>query len=170
MKKFATLALAASLSQTGVYADNYDLVYDYTDGSLTVVTTGGMYYYNLESSQSPFLSANHQLFASIQEIAPGLFVRTGYFISDPDHLYDAMNVDTARSGYTIPPGVYNIGNVLPANLTEQEFNNLFDRSAVYVPRIDDRGEVFDFVYVPEPTALAVMSIGGLMAFRRRKDV
>lgn len=171
MKLFAMSTLVAGLSAFGTQAqDAYDLVYDYTDGSLTIVTTGNIVSYALETSQQPgpIITENFVPFVSIQEVAPGFFFKTGPTDVKSTLISDFMNLNSAQDGYVITPGAYNVGEVLPPNLSESEFFNLFDRHAFYVVELGTGLQPFDMFYVPEPTSLAMLSAVGLTLVRRRR--
>lgn len=171
MKFFAISTLFAGLSAFGTQAqDAYDLVYDYTDGSLTMITTGDITAYQLETTQlsGPITPGNHQLFVSLEEIAPGFIFQTGISFVTPYVVSEAMNPNSRDAGLTIAPGSYNIGNLLPANLSEQTFYNLFDKKREYATDGSGDRTDFDLVYVPEPASFVLLSAGAVMVIRRRR--
>lgn len=175
MKTITTITISTicALASHADSSDAYDLRYNPDNGSLTIVTKGNIISYVLESSQSfgigRFTPENHRLFVSIEEVAPGFFYQTGPAISSSVQLFDAMNISTYQAGYTIPPGSYNIGNVLQKDLTEEQYLNLFDKANDYIV-VAGTGSAkkFNLVYAPEPTSLAMLSAAGLTLVRRRR--
>lgn len=60
-----------------------------------------------------------------------------------------------------PQGPVSFGPILDAGLSEQAFN---DR----ITAASSQGQAMDLVYVPEPTSMALLSLGGLALMRRRR--
>lgn len=186
MKFCIALLLTAVLYATAAKADapesvqdNYDLVYNKDDGSLTIVATGIISGYTLVSNQSPgpFLEdessnsrTNHIAIFALEEVVPGIIFPTGLISSTPTILYDIISVDKLLNGDYFPAGTYNIGNLLPVGLTEAEFVGVFDEQAVYyTTAISQQDEIdFDLIYVPEPNSLAMLLAAGLMFGQRRR--
>lgn len=166
------LATVVGLPAAATQTSAYDLIYDPADGSLTMVTTGSIISFVLESSTQPgpVIAENYVPFVAIQEVAPGFFFKTGIVDVGSFYIADIMNFNATVSGYEITPGTYHMGNVLPPSMSEDAFFNLFDKHSSYVVGLGIQKQNFDLIYVPEPSSLALISLAGLALVRRRRDV
>lgn len=62
-----------------------------------------------------------------------------------------------------PAGPVSLGDILPAGLSEPEY---LDR----ITSATSQGTPMGLVYVPEPTSLALLGLGGLALMRRRRGM
>ncbi|MBX2850317.1 MAG: PEP-CTERM sorting domain-containing protein [Phycisphaeraceae bacterium] len=164
----ATLFCAASARAN--LAPQYTLTYNAADGSLTLDPLGdSLYTYVIVSTgalggNDGFLEANHLL---IPASAAGTFTTSDDEISQTDF-----------NGW-FGLGPQNLGNVLPAGLSQQQFIASIDNeNTEYVrqpgqgldPPNPDFKYRLDFVYnVPEPSSILLLGIGtALLAQRRRR--
>ena len=153
MKKFTALALVAGLSATGASAQ-YTLTYDPADGSFTMDTDGPLINYVLESATDGFIDGGGN------NILGGTFAST------------VNTVSGSNPFAPVAAGSYDVGNVLPAGLSEAEFfaateafsagGNQYT-TALGAPKVE-----FTRIYVPEPTSLALLGLGGMCMFSRRR--
>lgn len=175
MRKSLTLA-AAAVALVGaqqMQADvlvfpQYTLTYDPTDGSLTIDTFGNVLYtYQVVGLGAPsvddgFIETNHVLLGN----APGSFGPPANTSSD-DNLSQSD-----FDGWT-GLGPFSIGNVLPPNLNESQFFALVDNNIANTHYVDEIGgqvkKAFDITFVPEPTSLVLLAVGGAIICRRRRD-
>ena len=65
-------------------------------------------------------------------------------------------------------GTADLGNVLVAGLDQAALEALLT-NAVYTGQLGSGQQVLDLVVVPEPSSLALLGLGGLMALRRRRS-
>jgi len=80
-------------------------------------------------------------------------------------------------GNALEPGLYSLGSVLDAGLTETEYQNFFTEAKFYGQAgfsgdldLETEGQVFSMVYVaiPEPTSMVFMVLAGAMILSSRK--
>lgn len=150
MFRKSVLALALSICTSSIaYAqDNYDLVYFPTTGNVQLVTTGTMISYVLESTGTPFLSANHTLTISEEEIAPGFFFKTGLSTSTNGQLFESSSLDIINRVDGKEPygaGTYDIGNVLPTGLDLAGVTAAIDKVNSYTEDTLVPGKPFDII-------------------------
>lgn len=166
MNRVAPLALGlaiALLASPGAEAQ-YQLIFDPSTGSLTIDTSGDpliTYVILGDTNALPggFLQENHTQIPG----NPNAFD----FISDDDELSDSNLSIWNGLGPT------SLGNVLPIGLSQADFE-AFITEANYVAEFGTSAGPaskfnFNIVYVPEPTSLVLLALGGaLLAKRRRK--
>lgn len=167
----AMVAAFAAAPLTAQTEPTYTLTYDAADGSLTIDTFGDpLYNYIIDgtgvfANNDGFLESNHRLIPD----APG--PENNSFTSSDDEL--------SQSDFNgwFGLGPQDLGNVLPAGLTEGEFNALIDPAETkYVRALGTLGNPdffynFEIVYnVPEPGSIVLLGLGAaLLAQRRRRD-
>ncbi len=183
-----TIIFTAGLSgkSATAQADPYDLVYDYTDGTLTIVTNTSVteqtrvdhprlgsrdveasgnlinYVLEVENPPGPFIDANFTPQIAFEEVAPGIVIQTGTFTGRDFFLAESNANRVVAGAQTFP-----LGAVLPTDLTRPEFEGLFDKNPQYVRNLGTGLYEFDLVYVPEPSSLGLLALGGLTLARRR---
>ncbi len=195
MKKFTALALVAGLSAAGAQAqDNYQLIYDADTGNVSIQTNtsiaentpanhpvvanqdvpaaGNLINYVLETS-NPIFDVNSRIpgpdaamtpgTIAVEEVAPGVFFATGTVTNETGFQAES-NSNRVSNGAQL----HNLGNILPAGLSEQQWNDLLDVNRTYVRNLGTDQQQFDLVYIPEPTSLALLGLGGLLVARRRR--
>ena len=170
MKKLTALALLAGLSATGAQAQPYELTYDATTGELSATIYGKIINYTLESTDDIFLedaaltASNHERFVSYFYLNGSPIAPNGTASSTPRVLGES------NQSYNGPlSGTFSLGFVLPTGLTEAEFAAVADKEATYVTDLGQPKQEWQLVYVPEPTSLALISLGGLLVARRRRS-
>ena len=170
MKKFTALALVAGLAASGAQAQPYDLTYDASTGELSATIYGNIINYTLESTDDIFLedealtATNHQRFVSFFYLSGSPVAPNGTASSTPRVLGES------NQSYNGPQsGTFSLGMVLPAGLTESEFQAVADKEATYVTGLGSAKQNWNLVYVPEPTSLALLGLGGLLVARRRRS-
>lgn len=179
MKSLTTVMTAAALlsisaqAQALLIVSNYTLTYDAADGSLTIDPLGQpLYTYSIKTLGSlggddGFIEANHIPLPD----DPGVF-GTAVSTSTDDEL--------SQSDFDQWTGLspFNLGNVLPAGLTEAQFNSILDTSPQNTFYIDSLGSgqnqqnsymsAFNVVFVPEPSSLVIIGLGAAMLAQRRR--
>lgn len=127
----------------------YILSYNAIDGSLTINATGDLSGYSIDNSGNNFIAAGHTPPTPLIELDS-----TGNSLSAI-----AFTTSVASSGN------YNIGSVLPSNLTETQFNSAI--SGVYgIAAFGSINTEFEMEYVPEPSSMALLGIGALLLIHR----
>ena len=172
----ALLATASAQAQT---VPQYLLTYNAADGSLTIDTFGNpLYNYVIDGTgelgtDDGFIEANHILIPD----APGPELSS--FTSTDDEL--------SQSDFNgwFGLGPQNLGDVLPAGLSESQFRQLINplllpttafpvEGTFYVRELGTLGDPdffypFDIVYnVPEPSSIVIFGIGAAMLAQRRR--
>ncbi|MFN3166098.1 MAG: PEP-CTERM sorting domain-containing protein [Phycisphaeraceae bacterium] len=155
--KKTTLSLVAALLAAGGAHGQYDLTYNAADGSLTIDTMGGtIINYVLELETPLFLET---------PVASDRLNHTpilgGFATSLP-------NILSESDPFNPVSGVLPLGTVLPTGLTEAEYLGLVFVEDLYVAGLGTPRTSFNRVYVPEPTSLAILGLGGLLVTRRRR--
>lgn len=141
------------LAPIPISPDPYNLVYNAANGELSIVTSGNLINYVLESSTDIFLEdaaltpSNHQEFVSWLFIGGIPVGKVGTASSTPIHLGESF-IDQ-----NLPAGQYSLGFVLPSNLSEQAFINAADLRANYLTGLAEPLRAFNLVYVPIPADL-----------------
>lgn len=166
----AALLLAAS-AQATIILPSYTLSYDPADGSLTIDTYGGVLYtYSVKTTgdlaiDDGFIEGNHLLLGD----APGGLTSPANTTSDDELSQSDFDGWTGLSAFSLGP-------VLPAGLSESEFNALIDLSTQNTFYVDELGTLgnpktfkpFNVVFVPEPTSFVLLGIGGALLLQRRR--
>ena len=171
MKKFTALALVAGLAAaTGAQAQPYDLTYDASTGELSMTIFGNIINYTLESTDSIFLE-DDALTASTHQRFVGFFYSGGVPLAPIGTGSSTSKVlGESNSSYNGPQsGTFSLGLILPAGLSEADFLAVADKEATYVVAQGTAKQNWNLVYVPEPTSLALLGLGGLLVARRRRS-
>ena len=180
MKRLTALALVAGLSATGASAQPYNLIYDASTGNLSVELFGSIINYTLESTDSIFLEDDDLLTAPTNWTPFVSFFYVDFDGPGPQAPTPVGNVGTrsatskvlgeSNNSYNgVTSGVISLGNILPAGLSEAQFQAVADKESTYVVAQSTPKQNWNLVYVPEPTSLALLSLGGLLVARRRRS-
>ena len=147
----------------------YDLIYDASNGSLTINTYGfQLITYSIQTNEVPavddgFLQENHTPIPG----NPG-------FGGDPLVVFTSLDgelSDTNRDAWPLA-GPVSIGNVLPTGLTPGQFADQIT-AAWYVNAYGTTGQPsaffnFNLVHIPEPTTFTLLVAGTALLARRRR--
>lgn len=170
----AALLYASSQAQALLIVSNFTLTYDAADGSLTIDPLGQpLYTYSIKTlgtlgGDDGFIESNHIPLPD----GPGIF-GTPVSTSTDDEL--------SQSDFDqwTDLGPFNLGNVLPAGLTEAQLNSILDtapQNTFYIDSLGSSGQnqqnshmnAFNVVFVPEPGSLVLIAVGGAMLAQRRR--
>lgn len=143
---------------------------------MTLVTSGPMISYVLESNGTPFIPGNHTETISLEEIDLGngqiILFKSGLSTSTTGQIFESSSLDIIFRVNGKEPygaGSYDIGNILPPGLTYSDVEAALDKYNSYTEDDGVPAKTFDIVVVPEPTSLAMLGLGGLLIKRRRRE-
>lgn len=195
MLKLITLVCALCIFGVGAHAQQYDLLYNPNDGSLTITGVvpfddngtvnryeddhGGLLNYTIISANRLFLESVdlQEQRSHLLPINRAIIEGTEFILGDHSSsplVIGATNVGANEPFFGFLKPEMPLGFVLPAGLTEEEFQTALipirtDESPKYVTSLGRPKQNFNLVYAPEPTSLALMGIGGLLLSRRRSS-
>jgi len=150
-------------ASVGSYPGNNKMVYDPATGNVTLDTT--------------VVGANVTGFKFLDVLADGKDVFAGsQSVTFPPGAFSTKDDNTTVSYASLSggfsPGVWDLGNIALQNLTQTELLDTFSTADTYY--LDaSQGNIkqdWDLVVVPEPGALALLTLGGLAALWRRRRV
>jgi len=179
-KATLTASLTALLAASGITAGAdaaYLLVYDDTTGSLTIDTQGGpLHSYILRVDPSAPVAGFDGFFEENHTQVPNNPTAV-FFTSENNELSDLKTafVNNAFVGWDASDFPTSLGNVLPTGLTQGDLETIFTLTQ-YSATLGSHTPgspapplpSFTIVAVPEPSALALIALGGLMLTRRRR--
>jgi len=147
----ATLAAPASFTPGD---DRADLIYDPATGNVKLDAT------DVGQIISFFLEGDGEVFDPSRTNLP--FINTG---TNTDNVAIQIGqTDVLNVGFT---GVWDLGDVLEAGLTQSELEALFLRAG-YVFALGQGVQSFDVGLVPEPASLTLLAMAGMLLVSRRR--
>jgi len=147
----ATLAAPASFTPGD---DRADLIYDPATGNVKLDAT------DVGKIISFFLEGDGEVFDPSRTNLPFLETTT----NTDNVAIQIGQTDVLNQGFT---GVWDLGDVLEAGLTQSELEALFLRTG-YVFALGQGVQSFDVGLVPEPASLTLMTMAGMLLVSRRR--
>lgn len=158
----------AAVSAVPAKALPFKLIYNENNGNLTIDTIDPfmpLRAVRLVSPSNQLLPGNLNHFLPNQSPVPPSTEFLNILSPFPATPADAVVIDPA----TVPNingTLWNVGNLLPPGLTEQQFNDALLFASANPIDITPNPQMIR-VHVPEPGSVALLGIGGLALMRRR---
>lgn len=156
----------------------YNLIYNQNNGNLTIDTldpNATLVTYSLASLQYLLQPQHHNRVLPFSDQNPRSHTNALIIIE-----YTTVPVTADQAGQIDPSittasgRLFNLGNILPPNLSPEEYLddgiNAVLAGPYYHPTSTDQslGINFNLVHVPEPGAIVLLGLGGLTFARRRR--